>query len=349
MPALHERILFRALTQSTGLGNMMCYHPTTAVFLDDEQKILNTLDLEFTDRFSYKLYTDPDETLKYIHSFDYSGLTEDIVDHTNGGNSATFRFDKIYNKIYSDNRFKMPSILCTDQIMPKMDGITVCSKLANSPIFKILFTGQASFLECVKANQEGILDAFIHKSVNNRLERIDMKREEYQHAFFSRLYKDLIQEFVQAKGVNPEHYLFSGEFANLIRNAYDSVGACERYLCDTSGTHLFLTEEGQPTMLIVRTEDDVKDTIKMLKANLSEKDFNSQAVKDIESGKKLFYPGLTNGATFDFAKNKLTDYLFDAEVFDFDKQKLYLSYLTGDIPGIDNSKIVSYQSFLESQ
>ena len=152
------------------------YHPTTAVFLDDNETFLKKLTLGIAEDLPYVTFTDPEKALDHIKE---NTNTKKLLNHALSENTDSseygahphnietkFDLSVLYKQIYNPNRFSASTVLIVDYAMPDMTGIAFCEKLRAQGIKVkvILLTGEADEKLAVEAFNAGTINQFVTKS-----------------------------------------------------------------------------------------------------------------------------------------------------------------------------------------
>lgn len=110
------------------------------------------------------------------------------------------------------------------------------------------------------------------------------------------------------------------------------------------GSMFFLTPDGIPSVLVIRTQYDVESLAKEIQEK--EPGFPVHLINDIKAGKKLLFIEMLEDKipVFDFPK-----YLYKGNELELGlPYKLYYALIRKNIPGFDSSKVYSYEGHLKS-
>lgn len=234
------------------------YHPSTAVFVDDQKEFLNALKYVMPSNLSALYFTNPLQAIEQIkqsftinyNNFFKLNLLEDQLDIKEQGISdviISIQWDELTKVVSNIKRFSIPSVVIVDYMMPEMDGISFCRQLKELPIKKIILTANADHLMAIQAFNEGIIDGFLLKDSPNLINQLNKKIKEMQYAYF----------YSQAKNnfgglLNTLAPLFNNEaLKTLHEQLIQEFQAVEFYLLDRWGSMLFITYEGKAITLII--------------------------------------------------------------------------------------------------
>ncbi|WP_445233133.1 response regulator [Duganella rhizosphaerae] len=233
-------------------------HPTTTVFIDDNQRFLDSLSFQLDPRIAHKTFQNAGEAISWIReanrNFAGRGLSievsydEQVLSMER--RVVSVDLEQIYRRVMNPKRFLTPSVLVVDYAMPQMNGVAVCEALGNLPCKKIMFTGQADDKVAIDAFNQGLIDHFLTKNDHAVLDHLAVGIKTLGNAFFvdqSSTLKDLL-------GRQSHSFLFDPVMTDLIgrlRKQYDFV---EYYLFLNPTGLLFFDFHGTPTLMVIETE-----------------------------------------------------------------------------------------------
>lgn len=156
-----------------------CFHPSTWIFLDDEQRFLESLDVFLPDDQPAEFYFDVNSVRSRMHD-----SRKPIEDY-----QSLLKLENLELYLSSEERFSKPAILVVDYAMPQIDGISLCQEFIDYPTKKILLTGVADESDASFAFNEGLISRYISKGGRNALSEIvsfgSTLSEEYMRSIFS--------------------------------------------------------------------------------------------------------------------------------------------------------------------
>lgn len=305
--------------------NIPCfYHPTTIIFLDDNKKFLDALELSLIGSDKYIFLTSPDDAIKLIESGeeDVNKETLKIMDASHidkvGKRIIDFDVDNIHKAIYNRDRFKYAAIAVVDYEMPDMTGIEFCRKLKDKQIFKIMLTAEADKHTAVKAFNEGIINKFILKQCDNFNEDLIKDINELKNRYFIELSKTLVDNL----GIELRNLLNNSIFQKIFNEVLSDAKAIEYYLVDGSGSFLFLDKDANPSWLIIRSKKDFENQIKILDGF----DAPPSLIKSLKNKQKVLF--LLSEVEYKKPIEQWSDHLFEASPLGDD---YYYSFIKGKI------------------
>ncbi len=262
------------------------YHPTTALFLDDNINFLNSIPFAIDDDLPYITESDPCKALLTIESYgshvpfhitDMEKYDEGY-DATQNSNSIHINIQNLYEKIYNPKRFDQISVVVVDYSMPKMNAIDFCRKISDPYIKKIMLTGAADSEIAVQAFNEGIIDKFFVKGKDD-ISNINLIIRDLQKKNFldrSLVIQDLFLD-------NSTSILKESDFIHVMESLMEQYDIIEFYLVESSGSYLFLDRDGAVKWFFVRSQEEMKMFCELaISVGLT-----YDTVKEIEQGRKM--------------------------------------------------------------
>lgn len=329
-------------------GIPTCYFPTTAVFVDDSKDFLMNLSLQFDDNLAYRLFESPQEALlalakekgyqKRLNARCFSEYTEAIVSPITN-RTINLNLEAIHQEVYNPVRFREVSVLFVDYSMPGMNGLELCKALADSPVQKVLLTGQADEKIAVQAFNEGLINQFILKSDPNVITTMNNTIRDLQQRYF----QEISEMTVQALSVDSPTFLKDPMCIDFFRKFCQTHGIVEYYLTESTGSFLLLDIAGKPSVLIIKSEEDMA----MLTELASDHHVSAEILSQLENRTSLLYSPESQG--YSLWKNiNWKNQLVPAQHIPA-KQSYYYAWIEN--PGlseIDIEKIISYNTYLET-
>jgi len=322
--------------------------PTKILFVDDDQSYIGLLtpqlDIEFP---LYELYDDPAEAFKYLNeNYKPYDFLEHIVLAPEGKKINRKRFDidiqKIFMAIYNPARFSDISVLVTDLNMPNHTGEELCKKLQGKlKSKKLMITSESQEKLAIELLNRRIIDQFIQKALSGIeqsafIQSLSEAIQELRQDYFYDQSEMIITRVLTEDDASPAP-LRDPEFIEIFNQILSKNKLCEYYLIDSSGSFLFLSSDGKPSYLLVRTKDNIQTASELIE----DADFKVPGVlESIQKKEKILYWNKEE----DFPKNE-QDLL--AKLYPAQKaENFYYCYVDDqDILQLDQSKIVSFNQF----
>jgi CheY-like chemotaxis protein len=327
---------------------LYCF-PTTVVFIDDKKDFLVNFCLKL-ENIAYKLFESPTEAIPYIKSqCDSRYVTERSIDVSddNLGNPITdhsvkLSLSAIRDEIYNPLRFKEIAVVVVDYDMPGMNGIEFCRRLMDRPVKKIMLTGKGDEKVAIEAFNEGVIDQFIQKSNNNVIEVIEENIRNLEKKYF----REITKEMCSILEKNTSSFINDPLFSVFFNNLCKEHNIVEYYLLELTGTFLMLNEKAEPSLLIVRCYDDLSVHYEFAQ----ESHAPAAVLEAMRSGDKIPFTWNAEDYFNDRASSDWEKLLFPAEELMGENEAVYYySFVkNAEIPNFQQSKIASYENYLES-
>lgn len=313
------------------------YHPLTVVFLDDNEGFLDAMQLSQSRDQLTLAFTQPHDAASAINSEEeniignISNIYCDI--DTDNPNKKTIDIDigSIRSSIYDETRFKHIGVLVVDYKMPEITGTEFCRSIKDRHIYKVMLTAEAALDTAIEAFNEGVINKFILKTNDDLQSYLSCVIGELEEKYFHDISKPILSNLDENLG----EMLNSDVFIELFNNVFHESNAVEYYLLDTSGSYLFLDENGSPTWLIVRSDKDFNGHLEIL----SGLDASEGFINQLHQREKLLF--MLSEEEYRLPIDEWNNCLFDAKQL---TKSLWYSIEKGPIKGaIDWSRVKPYQ------
>ena len=251
----------------------LIYHPTTVLFIDDNQAFLNTMGFALGEGTTYVLETDPIKAMDYLqqHSYKIEELSQvvskqdfDYLTHQSGVESFNFEFGRLRGQLEKPDRYKRVVTLVVDKSMPILDGLELCRRVRERGLAVkcILLTGLSDTNEAIEAFNEGIIDAYLPKEDP----LLAQKLIEYINTYTWQQFQDFTTMLTGPLShiMRP---LRDERFIDAFQEILQQQKITEFYLLDSSCSYLLVTGEGSAKIMLVRDESDFQDVFEIAKNN----------------------------------------------------------------------------------
>lgn len=288
------------------------------------------------------------------------------ITHHRRPDRLSFSFRETRNEPCNRNRFGEIILVSTDYDMPRKDGIEFIKAAVFPGItlehITIIFTGKISDEFKQKLNTLSLPTEYIGKKDPERFKKfLKVVEEKTSRVFQECSYKALT--ILSQDKKEDACFVFDKKFGEIFTSYLKKNNICEMYLFDRQGSYLFLDDAANLSWFILRSEKgmensiqkaiehsapkEVVDALKTKQFVLSlyeEDDFSKFRGKEIDWSKYL-HPAVVFESKINNQKalgNKASDNDSNNK-----PKKFYYAFIK-DFPesGMDKSKILSYQEFL---
>ena len=245
-------------------SNLLLFmHPTTWVFVDDQEQFLNAIELALPNNQPYTLWSNPLECLEKVNQ---SGSQLDpavsarSVDYSNEDILVKFELDQITRLPTHADRFASIGVVVADYAMPGLSGLELLEAVDDQKIKKILLTGVADEKVAVEAFNRGLIDRFVLKSEPQAMEMTLRYCQELSMIRTEEAQAPLI-------GMLPHDFriLFQNdELRAFMDEQFASKGICEYYFSSKPLGFYCLDSEGAASFIALVTNDQLASTIRSL-------------------------------------------------------------------------------------
>jgi len=269
------------------MSMLSCFFPTTVVLVDDSPHFGDLLISSVNvPNVTFKRFTDPVEALAYINGtcrtnrLDCADLARSGVESTSDWQSIMLNINWLHKEIYNIDRFSRISAVVSDYQMPGMDGIELLSNINDKNIQKVLLTGYADERVAINAFNNGHINRFVKKGVDDFAEEVSSNIVKSVNQYFKIHTGDVSKHL----SVYEKTHLNDPIFANFFFNACMSKAYVEYYMVDMFGGYLFLNAKGQPSLLSVFPEHELS---KMIDIAEESEDVAPDVLNGLKSGEYM--------------------------------------------------------------
>ena len=238
----------------------LCYHPTTTLFIDDNQNFLDTLQFEFKNKLIGQYYQDPLKALQFLVSeYQPNSFTQRcFIDPSHEQSDQLFSqidLRQIHQQASLVERFMEVSVCVIDYTMPGINGLELSRKIKEIyPNIRILLlTGEADHNLAVQAFNEGVIDKFFKKSSFDLIETLYLAIQELTYKYFMSLSQTITNH------MNSDRFkrLRDPVLIDLFTTLCQEKDIAEYYLINDSGSFLLLDRQGYPYWLAFVDSDEL--------------------------------------------------------------------------------------------
>lgn len=267
------------------------YHPTTVIIVDDNMDFLNTMAklLRRADPYIIvKTFTNASAALESVRSVEKLPLTLSPAlssdNYLPASNKAPLEFDisKIYQQATHPEIFQEISVAVVDYDMDMpTTGADFCTEIQQTPIKKIMLTGEADSDLGVALLNNGVINKFLVKTQRDLEEKLATYIVEMKKAYFQDLSSSLLNNLSPDMGL----CLADPAFVKFFNDTCQERTITSYYLIDFSGSFLLMDANGKLFWLIVKTKTDVEEYVDFIQ----DAGVDKSIVQKIADGKEIPY------------------------------------------------------------
>ncbi len=239
------------------------FHPTTLVFIDDNDLFLQSFHLRIPENMAYALFHDPRRALERINaSVELATIPERSLTRPAESllwSDSTIHLDlgMIEQEINNLQRFRRVSVVIADLAMPAIDGLSLCAGIEDPRIKKVLMTGAGEEQIAVRAFNDGFIDRFAPKNRATTLEMVIDYATELQREYFL----DQQRAIQESLSLNPPPLLEDPAVAAHFAALGKEFRFLEHYLVGEPPGFVFLTAQGAFHRLIVLSDAEANEQV----------------------------------------------------------------------------------------
>lgn len=235
------------------------YFPSTMIAVDDQPNTLLSVNLLFEKNYQMRTFQDPQNALDDLTNYRpplsqipfLRAATENMNSDLLENCPVDFNVLNIAQLAEYAERQKEISVLIIDFNMPGMNGLEVCRALQDTPMKKILLTGDSNYQEAIAAFNGRIIDHFIHKGSATLTEELTRSVQNLTTQYFYERSQALLAHLETYKPLplsDPKFIAFFEAWCqkNTIR---------EYYLMDRTGSFLCINAQGKTLHFVVHTDN----------------------------------------------------------------------------------------------
>ncbi len=234
-----------------------CFYPTTALFIDDDHHFLEALSMsiELQSDFRIACYSNVSQLLADISARNKNRLVYGGNRTELGVESQGRDFFDAMEPIHNSHRHDEVSIVVVDYGMPELDGLSLCARISDRYVKKVLLTGMFNDEHVVDAFNKGLVDGYIEKGDRNLVDKILAFLQEQKYSYFS----EMKRQFYEA-GANLPLFMSDAVFAQFYLDLCERLKIREYYLTASPAGMLMLGDNNDDYFhLLVYTEDELKE------------------------------------------------------------------------------------------
>ncbi len=238
-------------------------HPTTVVFVDDNDLFLQALDVRMPGDMAYNCFHNPRRALEHInHKLELRPIPDrcfmkpsrsmhrrDSVIHLDLG--------LIEQEITNMQRFRRISVVIADFAMPAMNGLSLLTSISDPWTKTVLMSGAGDEKLALEAFNEGVIDRYIPKNRQTTLDMVVDYTQELQREYFL----DQQRAIQESLSLNPPELLEEPAVSQYFAALSKEHRFVEHYLVDDPPGFVFVTAKGAVHRLIVLSDTEVSEQV----------------------------------------------------------------------------------------
>ncbi len=323
----------------------LCQHPTTVVFIDDNQDYLTHLCTWYNELLPCITFDNPDKALHYLnHTYQHAPFINRYVntpeDEELNQLRSTLDIGSLRNESMMPNRFGEIAVVVVDYTMPGMNGIELCSQINNPNIRVILLTGEADYDIAIREFNNGTINKYFKKTTPNLMDELLAAIYELEKQYF------INQSNIILSNTSTYHnfkFLEDAKVAEVFYQLCHDNRIVEHYILNDKGNFLLIDNQGSPRWLALLDEEELLDNFCNTAENCPAPEAIIKALKTKEKI-PLFY-------TERDAKTSPTEwepYLYPATLIKGDKHYYYAYIQELKTYDRQNFHTLSYQDYLRN-
>lgn len=290
-------------------------YPTTIVWLDDDSLFLRVTELALQTHNKLKTFSDSEKCLNFFNCYQAPltnlAFMNKEANHENYYSAnhipIDFNVSSIVKLREHKERINEISLFVCDHLMPKICGLTLCSKLQKFPMKKIMLTGIVKDDEAIQAFNEGVIDKFIRKNSPTLHEELNTYINKLIRQYFCEKTNALLSHLETEQKLPLSDPMFIAFFDDWC----SKNDVKEFYLIDKCGSFLLVNSKNKINYFVLHTEKSLNDFTKIYDNVLE----TQPLIQSISNRTKIPFFGDDQEA-WKFQTNDWHKYLYTPNIFD---------------------------------
>jgi hypothetical protein len=249
-----------------------CYHPTRVVFVNVREDLVAGIHENIPNtHMTFQSFEDSQTALHYMNDIFQSEPFYERYKldsgHPAGDPSAQTRGLKtdvldMHHEIYRPQRFDEISTVVYDytvgssgEIATETTSLDFLESVENPHIQKILLIGPQDHQFATDALSKGLIHHFVRKDNESWEESLYVLLREAQWSYFTKLSEVFMKSI--RPGIMKEYAFDDPNFQKLFKTILTNHGFTEAYLCESTGSYLFLDSHAQDHGLVVNIPEQL--------------------------------------------------------------------------------------------
>ncbi|MGA1370131.1 MAG: hypothetical protein ACO3Z6_00875 [Pseudomonadales bacterium] len=229
------------------------FHPTTFCFVDDNERFLDSLQLELPESMALRVFTQPEEALEFVNRpHGAAPIAERALALDRTGNStAALHLDLslIEAELANAERFERISVALVDYAMPSMNAVEFFDRMTDPYTRRAMLTGVADERLAVDLFNEGRLHHFLQKQRAQDIDTLVGYMFDMEHEFF----KQSLVRLQLALDLQTSNLFSDPVLAAHVQQLMKEEGLVEYYYVDDPTGFLMLRADGSVVRLVILT------------------------------------------------------------------------------------------------
>jgi hypothetical protein len=268
-----------------------CFHPTRVVIVNDTYQTGSSLDENLPkSHMTFEFFNETNQALHYVNEvYKPKPFYVRYVDQ-NGKDTTSIKREPIdtHKEIYRPDRFEEIStvVLDCDSLSQsarssKLSCLEFLQNVKDQHIQKIVLIDEEDQDLATYAIKEGMVQHIICKQDQNWEEQLNEILQEAQWQYFNKLSEIFISTV--RPGVVKEYAIDDPHFQKFFKAIISTYGFTEAYLCEATGSYLFLDGQAQDHGLVVNIAEQLDGWVRAGQA----KGINFDLLKALKKRKKM--------------------------------------------------------------
>lgn len=233
-------------------STLLYEHPCSWVFVDDESRFLESLELFMPAEQPTYTFTNVHEALAKISENRSNTILRTSVEEFTEDIVVNFDVDWISRSLVNPSRFDEISVVVSDFAMPAMNGLDFFKDIKRDDIGKILLTGAADEKLAVEAFNCGLIDRFILKSDPDAIIKVANFASDLSFSRFRGIQRELATYLSKKYDILSEN-----GFLELFRSVIKQFRIVEYYITTNPLGFLCLKSDGSAIFLAMINSDQL--------------------------------------------------------------------------------------------
>lgn len=236
----------------------LCQHPTTVVFVDDDQTFLKQLSARFIDKLPFLAFDNPRSALTYLNeSYPEKPFTRRCIVNQEDAQADHFvaevNLRAIHNEVSFTNRFAEISVVVLDYAMPAMTGIDLRKQIKNPNMLFILLTGNQDNDRGLQEFNQKTINKFILKTTQELTGKLTQYIHDLEKEYFLTLSNTILNQ------ANPNSLLCLEDqaVADIFNQICNENHIIEYYIINDTGSFIMYDKQGKASWFALLEEQEL--------------------------------------------------------------------------------------------